>query len=97
MINKSRSMARVAVKGGMLKAWYVYHNKLSIVNGAGNDVALCGLTDALAGWKSMKHITERAAARQESLVGGQGKGQMTCSCKDTCNSNHCSRFKANRI
>ena len=66
MINKSRSMARVAVKGGMLKAWYVYHNKLSIVNGAGNDVALCGLTDALVGWKSMKHITKRSSKTRVS-------------------------------
>jgi hypothetical protein len=95
-VDKSRSMARVAVKSGLLKTWYVYH-KLTIVKGSGNDVALCGLTEALKGWQTMKVTTKREAARDESLVGGQGKGQMTCSCKGSCNSNHCSCFKAKRI
>ena len=95
-VDKSRSMARVAVKSGILKAWYVYH-KLSIVKGVGNDASLCGLSDALAGWEKLKVVTEREAARNESLVGGQGKGQMICNCKGECKSNHCSCFKSKRI
>jgi len=67
------------------------------VTGVGNNVELNGLSDALNGWESMKIISEREAARKESLVGGQGKGDVTCSCKGKCNSNHCSCKKAGRI
>ena len=86
-VDKARSQARVAVKGGLLKSWYVYH-KLDIVPGAGNNPSLFGLS--LVGWEDLKEITEREAARQVSLVGGQGKGLVTCTCKGNCNSNHCS-------
>ena len=95
-VNNSRCQARVAVKAGLLKSWYVYH-RLGRVTGKGNNVELNGLTDALNGWESMKIISEREAARQESIVGGQGKGDVTCSCKGKCNSNHCSCKKAGRI
>jgi hypothetical protein len=82
--------ARVAVKSGLLKSWYVYH-RLGRVTGKGHNVELNN------GWESMNIISEREAARNESIVGGQGKGDMTCSCKGKCNSNHCSCKKAGRI
>jgi len=66
-------------------------------SGKSNDVALNGLTDALNGWESMKVISEREAAWKSSLVGGQGKGDVTCKCKGSCNTNACSCFKAGRI
>ena len=95
-VNKGRSQVRVAVKCGLLKSWYAYH-RLGRVSGKSNDVALNGLTDALNGWESMKVISEREAARKSSLVGGQGKGDVTCNCKGSCNTNSCSCFKAGRI
>ena len=58
--------ARVAVKSGLLKSWYV-DNRLGRVTGKGNNVELNN------GWESMKIILERDAARKESIVGGQGK------------------------
>jgi hypothetical protein len=88
-VDKTRSQARVAVKPGLLKSWYVYH-RLGRVTGVGNNVELNGLTDALNGWESMKIISERDAARKESIVGGQGNGDVKCSCKGKCNINHCS-------
>ena len=44
-VDKARSQARVAVKSGMLKSWYVYH-RLGHITGAGNNVELTGLSDA---------------------------------------------------
>ncbi len=44
------------------------------MTGKGNNVELNGLTDALNRRESMKIILEREAARQESIVGGQGYG-----------------------
>jgi hypothetical protein len=76
-VDKTRSQARVAVKLGLLKSWYAYH-RLGRVTGVGNNnVELNGLTDALNGWESMKIISEREAARKESIVGSQGKGDVT--------------------
>ena len=95
-VDNNRSMARVAVKSGLLKNWYVYH-RLGQVRGHGNNVKLNGLEDVLANWQTMKEITEREAARNESMVGGQGKGDVTCNCKGACNSNQCSCRKAGRI
>ncbi len=60
------------------------------MTGVGNNVELNGLTDALNGWESMKIISKKGGRRKESIVGGQGKGDVTCSCKGKCNSNHCS-------
>ncbi len=85
-VNKRHCQAHVAVKAGLLKSWYVYH-RLGQVTGKGNNVELNGLTDALNGWESMKIISEREAARKEFIVGGQGKGDVTCLCKGKCNSN----------
>ena len=87
-VDKSCSQARVAVKSGLLKTWYVYH-RLGRVTGSGNNVELNGLSDALANWKTMKVITDREAAKNESMVGGQGKGNVTCNCKRQCITNHC--------
>ncbi len=44
----------------------------------------------------MKIIPKRETARKESIVGGQGKGDVTCSCKGKCNTNHCSCKKEGR-
>jgi hypothetical protein len=79
-VDKGRSQARVAVKSGLLKSWYVYH-RLGHVTGVGNNVELNELTNAFANWKTMPVITEREAARNESMVGGQGKGDVTCNCR----------------
>jgi hypothetical protein len=95
-VDKGRSQARVAVKSGLLKSWYVYH-RLGRVTGRGNNVQLNGLTEALKNWNKMPVITEREAARNESLVGGQGKGDVTCNCKGPCNTDRCSCKKAGRI
>ena len=95
-VDKGRSQARVAVKSGLLKSWYVYH-RLGRVTGRGNNVQLNGLTEAFNNWKKLKVITEREAARNESLVGGQGKGDVTCNCKGPCNTDRCSCKKAGRI
>ena len=95
-VDKKHSQARVAVKTGLLKSWYVYH-QLGRITGSGNDVELNGLSETLANWKTLKVISEREAARNESMVGGQGKGDVTCNCKGRCNTNQCSCKKAGRI
>jgi len=94
-VDKSRSQARVAVRTGLLKSWYVYH-RLGRITGNGNDVQLNGLGDTLTNWTALPLITEREAARNESMVGGQGKGCVTCNCKGPCNTNQCSCKKAGR-
>ncbi len=70
----------VVVKTGLLKQWYSYH-KLTRVVGKGNNIEILGLQEAYLGWATMKVISEREAFRNESLVGGQGKGDVTCNCK----------------
>ena len=65
-VNKGRSMARVAVKSGLLKSWYVYH-RLGRVTGHGDNVQLNGLTEASTNWKTMKVISERETARNGLL------------------------------
>jgi hypothetical protein len=82
---------------GIVKVLVCDHRLGRVTAGKGNNVELNGLTDALNGWESMKIISEREAARKESIVGGQGKGDVTCSCKGKCNTNHCSCKKAGRI
>jgi hypothetical protein len=89
-------LAQVVVKSGLLKQWYSYH-KLTCVVGKGNNIELLGLQEAYLGWGLMKKIFEWEASRNDSLVGGQGKGDVTCNCKLECDSNHCSCFRAGRI
>ncbi|MGA1646391.1 MAG: hypothetical protein ACO4AV_15605, partial [bacterium] len=98
IVNRSSlgDKVRVAVKSGTLKGWYAYH-RLGRIKGKGNNVTLNGLDEALKNWMAMPAITERAAAREESMVGGQGKGCMTCKCKGKCNTNSCSCKKAGRF
>jgi hypothetical protein len=95
-IDNNRMLAWVVVKSGLLKQWYSYH-KLTRVLGEGNNIELLGLQEANLGWGLMKVISEWEASRNVSLVGGQGKGDVTCDCKLACNSNRCSCFKAGRI
>jgi hypothetical protein len=95
-IDINRMLARVVVKSGLLKQWYSYH-KLTHVVGKGNNVELLGLQEAYLGLATMKVISEWEASRNESLVGGQGKGDVTCNYKLACNSNRCSCFRAGRI
>jgi hypothetical protein len=95
-IDTNRMLAWVVVKSGLLKQWYSYH-KLTCVMGKGNNIESLGLQVAYLGWGLMKVISEWEASRNESLVGGQGKGDVTCNCKSACNSNHCSCFRAGRI
>jgi hypothetical protein len=89
-------LVRVAVKTGILKQWYLYH-KLTHVVGKGNNIELLGLKEAYLRWATMKVISEQEASRNESLGGGQGKGDVTCNCKTACDSNRCSFFRAGRI
>jgi hypothetical protein len=96
LIDINRMLAWVVMKTGMLKQLYSYH-KLAHVVGKGNNVEILGLQEAYLGWASMEVISEQEASRNESLVGGQGKGDVTCNCKMACNSNHCSCFRAGRI
>ncbi len=89
-------MARVVRKPGQLKQAYSYH-KLTRVKGKGNNIELLGLQETYPGWVAMKVISELEATRNESLVGSQGKGDVTCNSKTACNSNCCSCFKVGRI
>ncbi len=88
-------LARVVVKTGLLKQWHSYH-ELTRVVGKGNNIELLGLQEAYLRWAKMKVISEWEASRNESLVGSQGKGDVTCNCKMACNSNRCSCFRADR-
>jgi hypothetical protein len=65
--------------------------------GKGNNIELLGLQEAYLGWGLMKVISEWEASRNESLVGDQGKGDVTCNCKSACDSNRCSCFRAGRM
>jgi hypothetical protein len=95
IVNPKTMMARVVVKSGVPKNWYASHN-LTHVTGSGNNVELLGLNNALVGWSMMATITEREAARDQSMVGGQGKGGVICSCKSACQTKACSCFKEGR-
>ncbi len=44
------------------------------------NIELLGLQEAYLGWVTMKVNSEWEAARNESLVGGQGNGDVTCNC-----------------
>jgi hypothetical protein len=95
-INHVKLAVRVVVKAGLLQSWYQYH-RLSRVTGPGNNIKLLGLEAAYLGWKTMKVVSEREASRNESVVGGQGKGTVICTCKGKCDSKICKCFKAGRI
>ena len=45
----------------------------------------------------MKEVSEHEALRNESLVGGQGKGTVICICKGKCDSKICKCFKNGHI
>jgi hypothetical protein len=77
-VNLPRMKARVVLKAELLKPWYDYH-KLSRVSGPGNNISLLGLNDPFLNWKTMKVVSEQQASRNESFVGGQGKGTVICS------------------
>ena len=89
-VDKTRSQARVAVKGGLLKSWYVYH-KLDIVPGAGNNPSLFGGMGRPGG-----NYQKRGSKTSVSCWRSR-QGSVTCTCKGNCNSNHCSCFKNKRI
>ena len=55
------------------------------------------LSDAYNNWKSLKEISERAAARDQSAVGGQGHGIIKCKCKGECSNAKCPCKKAGRL
>jgi hypothetical protein len=95
-IDINRMLAWVVGKSGLLKQWYSYH-KLTRVVGKGNNIELLGLQEAYLGWGLMKVISEQEASRNESLVGNQGKRDVTCNCKSACNSNRCSCFRVGKI
>jgi hypothetical protein len=95
-INYARLAVRVVVTAGLLQSWYQYH-RLSRVTGPGNNIKLLGLETAFLGWTTMKEVSEREASRKESVVGGQGKGTVICTCKGKCDSKICKCFKAGRI
>ncbi len=95
-IDIDRMLARVVVKSGLLKQWYSYH-KLTCVVVKVNNTELLGLQEAYLEWGLIKVISEWEASRNESLVGGHGKGDVTCNCKLACNSNHCSCLRVGRI
>jgi hypothetical protein len=44
------------------------------------NIELLGLQDGYLGGETTKVNSEREAARNESLVGGQGNGDVTCNC-----------------
>ena len=68
-------MVYVACKKGVLNCAYPCHC-IPHVPGASNNRALMGLEDAFNDWQGMPCITERKAARDKSVLGGQGQGNM---------------------
>lgn len=82
---------RLACKDGVLKSLRTrsYVKPLPGVN-----AEMMGLADALANWKSMPTVSERACSRLLSAVGGQGV--VHCLCTGKCDNNKCSCFKAGR-
>jgi hypothetical protein len=93
-VNKGKSSARVAVKSGLLKDWYVHH-KLGRVSGNSNNIALNGLTKSFKNLKTLPVIAERLAARNKSVT--EGQGVFKCNCKEKCDTECCACKKAKQI
>ncbi len=91
--NEKHASCCVAVNAGVLNCLYVYH-KLRAVAKHSNDRMLNGLEEVFQGWMVLPKITEREAARSESIVGRQG--MRRCNCKGECNANRCACRKANQ-
>jgi hypothetical protein len=91
--DKKNSTCRVAVKQGLLHRAYVYH-AVKTVDPTSNNIDLHDLRDAFENYRSFPKLTERAAAKFISSVGGQGI--IHCMCRGECNTNSCSCKKANR-
>jgi len=91
--DKRHSTCRIAVKHGLLHRAYIYH-AVKTVDPASNNMDLHDLRDAFDNWRSLPKLTERAAARFISSVGGQG--MIHCMCRGECNTNSCSCKKAGR-
>jgi hypothetical protein len=87
---------RVVVKASLLQSWYQYH-RLSHVTGPANNIKLLGLEATFLHWTMMKEVSECEASREESVVGGQGKGTVICTCKGKCDYKICKCFKAGCI
>ena len=87
---------RVAVDSGLLQNWYLYH-QVGRVTGPGNDMEINGLTSAYNNWKLLREISEREAARNQSVIGGQAHGIIRCNCKGACSNAKCPCKKAGRI
>ena len=96
MVNKKMAKVRVAVETGLLQNWYQYH-QVGRVTGPGNNMELNGLSDAFTNWRRLPEISEREAARNQSVVGGQGHGIIRCKCKGNCSNSKCPCKKAGRI
>ena len=87
-------MVQSACKNGVLNCAY-HHHCISHVPSASNNWALMGLEDAFNDWQGMSCITKCEAARNMSVAGGQGNGNVKCKCRVDCASNHCKFFFAN--
>jgi len=83
---------RCACPTGVLDRPYAKHQVLSVKKES-NNRKLLGLEDAFLTWEGLPRISERAAARASSLVGGQGHN-VRCDCKTACNTNRCKCIKA---
>jgi hypothetical protein len=55
------------------------HAQFVVITGLFN-IELLGLQDGYLGGETTKVNSEREVARNESLVGGQGTGDVTCNC-----------------
>ena len=65
MVDKGRSQARVAVKSGLLKSWYVYH-RLGRVTGAGNNVSWRNGSSHAYGSRGRVGILTRPCSTQQA-------------------------------
>ena len=61
-VDKSHSQAWVAVKSGLLKTWYIFH-QLGCITGYGNNVELNGLSETSRNWKTLKEYRTGGAKK----------------------------------